>query len=498
MKRKMGVLGLILVLLALVSFLFGKQWDGQGRKGELSGRETEAAKEREKLVVVFPGSYANTEDLTMVEERVNEIVCKELGIEVELRVISGHYSNTVKKMLAGKEQVDIVNMGNQLYMESYINGYLCDIEELLLRYGQGIIDAVGMENINACRIRDVLYGLTNNRDYAAGWDGYVLRKDILDKYQIKKEDLKTIEDLEAVYDLLLEKEPDIIPVASGASMLSNFPLADGINGFPAGGHLNYGQEEELVNIFESEEYKERLRRVRKWYLKGYLGDYSPIEEASVRGRMKRGEIFSIPTNGKPGIEQQESMACGRELVFVQFGETAITYNSMAASPWVITQNTVDQKASMQLLNLMYTNGEIMNLLSYGVEGVHYVKTEDGHITLPEGKTENIFISNAWRMPNQFITYVWEGNPLNMWELMDEHNKNALQSCEIGFNFDISEVTSQYVAVNSIYSKYRRILENGLVDPEQGLEAMLKDLRENGLDEVIDEKRKQFMEWKKRN
>ena len=75
MKRKMGVLGLILVLLALVSFLFGKQWDGQGRKGELSGRETEAAKEREKLVVVFPGSYANTEDLTMVEERVNEIVC---------------------------------------------------------------------------------------------------------------------------------------------------------------------------------------------------------------------------------------------------------------------------------------------------------------------------------------------------------------------------------------------------------------------------------------
>lgn len=500
--RKKVFLTVAVILLAIGltgsgMFGFGLLWNREEANNPPAAKEQ--TDKRQKLVVAFPGAYGNTSDMKEVNEAINRIVEEKLDLEVEFKVISNQYSNTISKMLAGKEQIDIVNMANQtMYMEAYINGYLYDLEDVLQKDGQGVIDALGMDNINACRINGVLYGLTNNRDYAAGWDAYVLNKEILDKYRIKAEDIETIEDLERIYDLLLEKEPDIIPVEPGymGTMLSNFPLMDGINGFSIGGHLNYGQEEEVVNILESDEYWERLERVRRWYLKGYLGDYSLLEYYNSRKRLGEGRVFSLPVKGKPGLLQQEIAACGRELVFVQFGENAITYNSLTAAPWTITQNTVSAEKSMQLLNLLYTNADIMNLLCYGIEGKHYVKTEDGHITFPQGKTNNFFVGNAWRMPNQFITYVWQGNPLDLWEQMKEHNKNALQSCEIGFNFDISKVKSEYVAINRIYDRYRRIVENGLVNPREGLRAMLKEMNENGLEDVIQEKRVQFERWKK--
>lgn len=181
---------------------------------------------------------------------------------------------------------------------------------------------------------------------------------------------------------------------------------------------------------------------------------------------------------------------------MQFGENAISYNSLAALPWVITKNTISKVKSMQLLNLMYTDADVMNLLSYGVENIHYVKKPDGHIKLPPGAAINVFIKESRMMPNQFITYVWEGNPLDLWEQIDEYNKSALRSCEIGFNFDVSKVSTEYITLEEIYNKYKPILEGGVVDPIEGLQEMMSELNVNGLQEVISEKRRQFENWKK--
>ena len=50
---------------------------------------------------------------------------------------------------------------------------------------------------------------------------------------------------------------------------------------------------------------------------------------------------------------QESLKCEREMEIVQFGQPAISYNSMAAFPWMITKNSISPELSMKLLNLFY-------------------------------------------------------------------------------------------------------------------------------------------------
>ena len=178
-----------------------------------------------KLVVVYSDAYGEDSSFSQVQEEINKITRKKLGVEVEFHLISdSNYSDAVELMLTSGEQVDILWGSNSLFVKAYVNRQLCDLEPLLKENGKDIIDAVGWKYINCCRIGGTLYGLPNNRDFAAGWDSYALRKDILNKYNIKASDIKNIKDLEKVFDLVLEKENGVVPLACTGSLLVIFLL----------------------------------------------------------------------------------------------------------------------------------------------------------------------------------------------------------------------------------------------------------------------------------
>lgn len=71
---------------------------------------------------------------------------------------------------------------------------------------------------------------------------------------------------------------------------------------------------------------------------------------------------------------------------------------------------------MKLLNLMYTDPVLENLMIYGIEGTHYVAKGDASngqkiIGYPEGvdaTTSDYRPSGGWLWCNQFIGHVWEG------------------------------------------------------------------------------------------
>lgn len=469
--------------------------------GELFGKNNsfeETENDITKLVVAIPFSGIPEEDLSMVEEKINVITREKINVELTF-LRFGSYKNTVNLMLAGGEQLDIVMAYGTMFMEEYINDRILPLDDLLEQYGQGIIDQVGHEMIDACIINNQLYGIPNNRDYAAGTDAYMLREDILKKYGILPEKIQTIEDLEKVFETVKAGEPDMTILASGGdTMISNLYFTGLMMGcFRPGVHMNYGRDEELVNIFETEEYFNALKRMRSWYLKGYLEKDIISQTESLFTRVRRGEIFAYTTKGKPGIESQDSNAAGYEMVCVQLGENAISFNTISMIPYMIASNTISKEKSMELLNLLYTDEELMNLMSYGIEGVHYKKTEDGHFTYVDGKKENPFVNNAWKIPNQFISGVWEGNPLTLWEDMRTFNEKAIHSCDMGFNFDYSTVLTEYFTLKKIYSKYKVILENGLINPEEGLLRMNQEMEQNGIQDVLAEERRQYEKWKKR-
>lgn len=491
MKRRNGKRYLVLffvVLVGVISFVLAR---GQKQNEATEKEETETPKYT-KLVIAYPAQAAGTKEQDMVEQAVNKIVRRKLNIEVELSTYATDYEQNVNSMLIGNEQLDIAFVFRNTYMDWVKNDQLYELDSLMEQYGQGIVEVLGEKLVDTCRVKDKLYGLPNNRDYAVGWDAYILRKDVLDKYQVDPASITTMEALEKVFEIIKENEPNMTVLSSPYdNMLSNYYFSME----PIGTHMDNGQSEQVTNLFETQEYKEILTRIRRWKLAGYLDENILEQDETVEERLGRGKVFSYIYRAKPGVEQQESVGCGTEVVCIQLGENIVANNEPSFMPWVITKNSVSADKSMQLLNLLYTDADLMNLLSYGIEGKHYVVTADGHITYPKGKNTNLFVANAWQMPNQFITYIWEGNPLTLWDDIKTLNEEAIQGCDFGFNFDSSEVVTEYSALQKIYENYCYILGNGLVDPDEGLAKMNQELKNNYIDKVIEEKQRQFNEWK---
>ena len=159
---------------------------------------------------------------------------------------------------------------------------------------------------------------------------------------------------------------------------------------------------------------------------------------------------------------------------------------------MIGYTTIDPVAAMQYLNFMYTSAEWNNLFMWGVEGEDCVISEDG--TADFTATSNYVHSMQWLSPAEFIAHPQTGNPANLWDMYADFNNNALVSIGSGFTFDSSAVSTQYTAVDNVYSQYQKAIEFGFSDPETAIAEMNSAMMTAGLQDIIDEKQRQFDAW----
>jgi len=114
-------------------------------------------------------------------------------------------------MLTGNEPLDIFSTLGGLYIQCIQKGQLLGLEEddLLQTYGQGIIDAIGMEYIDACRVEGVSYGLPNNRDFAVGKGCFAVSTDLLEEIGYKFKNTGEIEHitLDEVHEIFTKINP---------------------------------------------------------------------------------------------------------------------------------------------------------------------------------------------------------------------------------------------------------------------------------------------------
>ena len=150
---------------------------------------------------------------------------------------------------------------------------------------------------------------------------------------------------------------------------------------------------------------------------------------------------------------------------------------------------------------MYSDKEIINLLDWGIEGTHYVKTADGTIDFPAGvdaKTSAYAMNAPFIWGNSFLSSVWKGDSPDLYKQMDEFNKSATKSKALGFMFNTSNVKNEMTALQNVIDQYRRVLATGTVSDDKKVMEFQKKLKDAGIDKVIAEKQKQIDEWAKVN
>lgn len=431
-------------------------------------------------------------DLPLIEEKINEYVEPLIGATVDMTIINvGSYADQVGLMVRTGEPVDLV-FGFQSEMLSYVaQGAVAPLDDLLEEYGQGIIEAVGRDVLDSCKQHGALYSIPTLKDMATG-RVFLYNQAVADELGLDFSNVKSEKDLTAIFEIVKEKT-DLVPFAGaggGNKIWENWAWDN------LGDHLGVlmdgGAKPEVVNLFETDYYKELVTMTRDWYQKGYLiSDYATSEDTWSARMISKTSFGAINANKPGGLVEIENTV-GYDLGQVEILEEFAMTGNVLNTNWMIPTGSEHKEKAMQFLNLMYSDPYVSSLLCNGIEGVHYTTDADGFITrTPDSGYIN---SHPWAQGNQFISKVYAGNDADVWEQQRAYNENAKKSVAYGFIFDNSNVTDEITACNNVLSKYRASIECGSVDPEVALPEFNAELKSAGIDTIIAEKQAQLNAW----
>lgn len=498
--RKFWILSLCMMLLAgLLAACGSGSGSNSGSGGSGGGGEGTETKEKPvELVFAIPNTGTPMTDLDQVIEEINKISLQKINATVKVNLIDwAAWNQQINLILAGNEQLDLlVTSAYMNYSSMVAKGQLVPLDDLLQEHGQGIMEAMDPVFYEGTRLNGKIYGVSSFRELVADY-GFNARKDLLDKHQIDLSGIKSFEELEPIFELIKEKEPGIIPLVQRntsntvvgdmiASRVDN--LGDGM-----GVLMLEDNNTTVVNLYETPQYREAVELARKWYNAGYIAPDAATSQEGYVALMKAGKGFGYFSNMKPGFEVQETGLIGYEIEGVRLTPPVGGSSGPVAFMISIPSNTKYPEKAMQFMNLLYTDADIMNLLTLGIEGKHYVKTDNGQVRVPDGVENSGYVFNQWLIGNNSLTYLWEGWDPNQWENLKEFNRSAVYSPALGFLFDASNVKTEVAAVNNVISEYKAGLESGSVDPKV-LPNFIDDLKKAGIDTIIAEKQRQLDEF----
>lgn len=469
-------------------------------------RETEeAGSEPTELHMVYSSYSGIPEDLEMVQDALNEILIKKINCKVNLEVYpSSNYDTQINLLLSGGDSIDLMTSGlNTRYHQIVSKKLVLPIDDLLEQYGQGIIEAVG-DSLEASRINGILYGVTGVPLNAAADSGFAVKSEILKELSINLQNVKTIDDVESVLRKIKENYPDITPLVPSSSGRAYDDLINymwrhaEMESIEDGCVVDY-ETMTVSNMYESEVFKETVETLYRWNQEGLVMPNASTN-ADSRAALLNGNqgVAYLTTSYCPTLSVKENIQLGVEIV--ELTQNKILGTSVFTNTqWMIPVKSEHPVEAMQFLNLLYTDKEVGNMLQYGIEGVHYIKTdEENVISYPEGQdvtNSKYYVKTPGITDINTSCYAIEPLPGDVYKQYEEFKNGFKPSPLLGFMGDVSECKTEIAAIANVISQYHFNFMAGDYDPSM-LKEINEKLKDAGIDKVIDMKQKQLNDWLK--
>ena len=385
-----------------------------------------------------------------------------------------------------------------------------ELDELLENYGQGILSTISADYIKACKIDGVVYGVPQQRDISQGKGAYVVATQYLDEigYDYKsKLDADgesiycTIDDIKELFAKLHEAEPNkFVLCPNKSTQLNNTVFFDDIGNDTFGVLMQPETSLTVSNLYESPEFLEACKMFYDWNQQGYISKDVLTDSNTPQQSMAAGLGMSTLAAYKPGTKAEQMAQSNMDLVIFKTMGVFTKSSAVTSMNWALNAGTEVPEAAMQVLNLLYTDPEAATLLAWGEEGVDYVVNAEGFLTYPEGMdaTSKTYSTLNFLMPNQYISGVWEGNPMDIYAQTEAFNDNSIKSKAMGFTFDNSAVMAEYTALTNVYNEYINQIILGFVEPEAGIAELNQKLKDAGLERYVAAKQEALNAWAEAN
>ena len=445
---------------------------------------------RPELTWVVPGERCAGFD--EVEAQINKITEEKLGINLKFEFISqtSDYSRRVNAKIESGEKIDLCFTG---YLDSYeakvYDNKLLPLDDLLDKTPE-LKSSVPEYLWDGAKIGGKIYAVPNEQICAAS-TALVISKELVDKYSFDLSDVRSTYDIEPFLEILKKNEPDLFPIrinwgTSGFGSMDSDRFTD----FNVGGVMIINENGKITaeTIAENAEKKKAVETLHSWYEKGYIrNDIAvAIDSPDDLAAGKYGVWFE---SYKPGVEWQRKLLTGNDVYAVQITKPYLSSSAIRSAMTGISIASKYSKEAIKLLELVNTEPEILNLLTYGTEGKNYIKVSDNVIE----RTENVFSYQTWVFGNQFIIYTEKEQDEDIWKKTKEINETSAKSPLIGFNPDTAAITQEVIKCNEIIGKYT-VMDNGTEDPSTYWNEFRNELEKAGIEKIKRELEKQLNEF----
>ncbi|MGM1046761.1 MAG: ABC transporter substrate-binding protein [Bacillota bacterium] len=447
-------------------------------------------------------------DLRLVNDKINEIMARKIGVTITyVKVGWQDYEDRLNTLISAGSPFDIAFAPD--YATSAMRGAWLRLDDYLAGLGKEMYDAIDPTFWQGVRMNDgSIYGVPTNKELAVR-DQWMYPASIVNKYNIDITKYNTLESLEPLLRMIGQEEPAYIPMELDRDSHNFFAL----HGYEY--IMNHklplmikslDPSAQAVNIFETQEARQVLDTLRRYYKEGFINEDAALREP---GGLKRGaKVFWKSSGGGPLSVTTWSRDRGYKVVANPVTPTTVTTESVRGGIMTINANTKHPVECIKFLNFLNTDPEIRNLFNYGIEGVHYTLDEHGQVVLITDKDSNgdeipdtpvsSYSGVQYTQGNWFILKTMGGDnpePLDKWDQFRKYNAGVIKSTVLGFTPDLSKLTAQTDNIEMVWQKYYPSLMTGSVDVNTILPKFNEELKHAGMDEVRQEVQKQLDAWR---
>lgn len=224
----------------------------------------------------IPDDYSN------VVEEINKVAREKANVEMELQLYGpAEYGQKVNLNLQSGVQMDLFMPGIGEFPAFVAKNAAYPLDDLLDNHGKDIKSKLnedfGEDCLKATTMNGHIYAVPVNKGMSIP-PTLVYNEDMLKYTGFTADDIKSIEDLPKVFDALKQKHPDVIPFGPINAKPSDTYIIDYLNGLyeidyltdPSGVGVVVGDNDKVVNLYETDIFKDGVSMMRDWYEKGYI------------------------------------------------------------------------------------------------------------------------------------------------------------------------------------------------------------------------------------
>ncbi len=447
--------------------------------------------------ICLTGEYAEH-----VEEEINKITEEKINTHVNISWYDGgSYATNFSLAMSGGETIDLCQACRGTEPANlYSQNMILEIGDLLREYAPEAY-ALMEPYLGGWTFDGGIYAVPAYRNYCN--NGYIImRKDILDELGLtdKARNMTTWSEYEEILAAVTNAYTGTglyaVTNGSGATILGGsgyygdeFSRHRAIDNLGDQLDIIYNDDGALSLKIENDVYHNAYIMARKWADLGYVYPEAAVCIENGDDLMKMGIGFSNIQDSEEGCDISKGNTVGYELVCTKFYTGMIKNSALTTFGVLVPITAAEPEAAMKFLNLLYTDADIMNMLTWGVEEEDY-NLVDGQVKLVEKPHYN---QADFLLGNNLLLTPLYGNGVDYYERVQNILNTADVSPFVGFALDTSGMDLVISQVSAVKDQYNADMGCGNYT-EQMYQEYLQKLEVAGVYDYIEACQEQLDAW----